>query len=267
MSRGFAAGWSGKLTGGLIGFLFSPAGAFVGLFIGHLWDVFGPNVVRKNFQAPNKTLFFNTAFAVMGHLAKADGRVTQAEIQLAEQVMAQLRLDGERRQEARAMFSLGKAPTFNLTEALAALEASYSRAFRLKLIFLQLQMSAAWADGEASAAEYQVLREVARVLRIPQAAFRQVEALVAGMARRAGGARAQTPGRSEIATAYQALGVSPSDSDTVIKRAYRRLISKHHPDKLVSKGLPEDMLRAATERTVEIKASYDLVMANRADGR
>ena len=108
-------------------------------------------------------------------------------------------------------------------------------------------------------------------MRIPEAAYRQVEAIVAGMSSRArhghrDGHRAgpRAPGRHELQGAYRALGVSESDSDAVVKRAYRRLISKHHPDKLVSKGLPEDMMRVATQRTAEIKASYDLIMASRA---
>ena len=259
-------GISGKVIGGILGFVIGgPIGALVGLVLGHLVDsnrVVGGGGFSR---ARDHTTFFNTTFAVMGHLCKADGRVSAEEIRAAEAVMDQLRLSEARRTEARAMFRTGKAPEFDLAGTLDAFQAAYGRAAQLKFVFLQIQMSAAWADGEVGAAERSVLHEIARRLRIPEVAFRQVEALVAAMAGRAhrsGGA--QPSSQADIDGAYRALGVSPTDSDTHIKRAYRRLISQHHPDKLISKGLPEDMMRAATERTAEIKASYDLIMARRA---
>ena len=71
-----------------------------------------------------------------------------------------------------------------------------------------------------------------------------------------GGSRAQLSAGEACAV----LGVSPDASDDDVKRAYRRLMNRHHPDKLVAKGLPEEMMRAATEKDPrEIKAAYDRV--------
>ena len=262
-------GISGKVVGGILGFVIGgPIGALIGLVLGHLVDSNRVADGGVGFgRARDHTTFFNTTFAVMGHLCKADGRVSAEEIRAAELVMDQLRLSEARRAEARAMFRVGKAPDFDLAEALDAFQAAYGRAAQLKFVFLQIQMSAAWADGEVGAAERGVLHEIARRLRIPEVAFRQVEALVAAMAGRAYQSGGGRPSRqADIDGAYRALGVSPTDSDAHIKRAYRRLISQHHPDKLISKGLPEDMMRAATERTAEIKASYDLIMSRRTAG-
>jgi len=55
------------------------------------------------------------------------------------------------------------------------------------------------------------------------------------------------------------LGVTPQDSKADIKKAYRRLMSQHHPDKLVSKGLPEEMIKVATEKSQKIRDAYDLL--------
>ena len=263
-------GFSGKVLGGILGFTFGgPIGALIGLVVGHLLDSnLGAAGGRGFSRARDHTTFFNTTFAVMGHLCKADGHVSAEEIRTADMVMEQLRLSDPRRAEARAMFRAGKAPDFDLADALNTFQAAYGRAAQLKFVFLQIQMSAAWADGEVGAAERDVLHEIARRLRIPEVAFRQVEALVAGMASRAHrSAGRRPPSHADIDGAYRALGVSPKDSDAVIKRTYRRLISRHHPDKLISKGLPEDMMRAATERTAEIKASYDLIAASRMASR
>ncbi len=65
--------------------------------------------------------------------------------------------------------------------------------------------------------------------------------------------------------AYQALGVTAQNSDKEIKRAYRKLISQYHPDKLIGQGVPEDMIKKATERSKEIHAAYELIEKHRKD--
>ena len=62
-----------------------------------------------------------------------------------------------------------------------------------------------------------------------------------------------------LSQAYKILGVSKNSSEAEIKKAYRRLMSQHHPDKLVSKGLPDEMIQLATEKTQEIRKAYDLI--------
>jgi DnaJ like chaperone protein len=64
--------------------------------------------------------------------------------------------------------------------------------------------------------------------------------------------------------AYAILGVNKSASEAEIKTAYRRLMSQHHPDKLVSKGLPDEMIKIATEKTQEIRKAYDLIKSKKA---
>ena len=71
------------------------------------------------------------------------------------------------------------------------------------------------------------------------------------------------PQVNALAAAYQLLGVEHSASHADVKRAYRKLMSAHHPDKLVSKGLPEDMMKLATEKTQAIQAAYDLISKSR----
>ncbi|KZZ15482.1 hypothetical protein A3751_17250 [Oleiphilus sp. HI0080] len=68
---------------------------------------------------------------------------------------------------------------------------------------------------------------------------------------------------SQLEEAYDVLGLEKECSDQELKRAYRRLMSQHHPDKLVAKGLPEEMMKLATEKTQQIKEAYELVKRNR----
>jgi DnaJ like chaperone protein len=63
--------------------------------------------------------------------------------------------------------------------------------------------------------------------------------------------------------AYKALGMSKDSTDAEVKRAYRKLISQYHPDKLIGQGMPEDMIAMATEQAKEIQVAYDLVKKSR----
>jgi len=66
-----------------------------------------------------------------------------------------------------------------------------------------------------------------------------------------------------IDDAYRILAVKKTNSDAEIKKAYRRLMSQNHPDKLISKGLPESMLKMANSKTQKIKEAYDRIKKSR----
>ena len=95
--------------------------------------------------------------------------------------------------------------------------------------------------------------------------FQHIEAVVSN-ARYFGGGAGQPPRETSAASlrqAYAVLGVEETDSDAKIKKAYRRMMNQHHPDKLVAKGLPEEMIKLATEKTQEIKSAYELIKKER----
>ena len=77
------------------------------------------------------------------------------------------------------------------------------------------------------------------------------------------GARPGAPRAQPVSQAYEVLGVQRTASDAEVKKAYRRLMNQHHPDKLIAKGLPEEMIRIATEKTQQIKEAYEQIKENR----
>ena len=255
--------WWGKLLGGTFGFMLGgPIGALFGAALGHGFDRGISSNLRAlpeaDAQATRKeraqAAFFTATFGVMGHIAKADGRVSPEEIRLAGAVMDQLGMRGDMRTAARHLFNEGKAPDFPLDDILAQLRRECRYSLNLARLFVEIQLRAAYADGTVHPAERRLLDHIAGGLGLAAHELAQLERMVRAQI---GPGDPDAPLSTEDACAV--LGVSPDASDVEVKRAYRRLMNRHHPDKLVAKGLPEEMMRAATEKTREIKAAYERV--------
>ena len=270
--------WWGKAVGGTVGFMLGgPLGALIGAGLGHTLDKGGGNrdktgkwsnsrSGRGPYDVNERTqlAFFTATFAVMGYVAKADGRVSEAEIELATTLMDQMRLDTEQREVARRLFSEGKSETFNLTPALAQFRVECHRSRNLVRMFMEIQVQAAYADSTLHVGEQAVLRQVANELRISAFELAQIDALVQATFGIGPEIDSSPSTRATLTDAYSVLGVSPHASDDEVKRAYRRKMSQHHPDKLVSRGLPDEMFALANERTQQVKAAWETVKAARA---
>ncbi len=273
----------GKLLGGVFGFwVGGPLGAVLGAAFGHNFDQrSGP---RLSFDEAEEALspgdadrvrmaFFTATFSVMGHIAKADGQVDQSEIDLANATMQRMNLSAELRTAAIKLFDEGKQPGFELEPLLLQFRSECQRRTSLYRIFLEIQIQAALADGEMAAAEEAVLLSIAHVLGFPEFVYRQLEMLVRlSMGLTGDGhSQSQSGGRYEhtqapqasaslnLHDAYLVLGVQAGDDKATVKRAYRRLMSQHHPDKLIAKGLPEEMIKLATDKTQNIQKAYERV--------
>ena len=114
-------------------------------------------------------------------------------------------------------------------------------------MFLEIQLQAAYADGVMHPAEKQVLHHICGRLGIPIAQFDRLEEMLkAGFG--SGGYRGPQAPQVPIEDAYAILGVDKSVNDAELKKAYRRLMSQHHPDKLVAKGLPPELMEDAKQK-------------------
>ncbi len=264
--------WWGKIIGGAFGFMLGgPLGAVFGAAVGHQFDrgldrgaLGGPfgAADRERVQAA----FFTALFSVMGHLAKADGRVSEDEIAMARSIMAQMALDEAQQRVAIDLFNQGKQADFDLDGVVRQFRQESHRRSTLQQMFLEILIHAAYADGVMHPDEQRLLRHISELLGFSIQHYQQIEAMVqAQRAFQAGGYGAGAgwqPGtapRDQLQDAYDVLGVSASASDAEVKKAYRRLMNQHHPDKLVARGLPEEMIKIATEKTQEIKAAYEII--------
>lgn len=253
----------GKVIGALLGYLAGRwIGAILGLIAGHYFDKGLAGVRAQRTAGPVPLAehpFFATVFTAMGLLAKSDGRISAQEIAGAEQIMAQLGLNGEARGEAIALFKRGAAADFQLEPQIAIFLRKSAFQPELKQVLLEYLVVFALADGELHDGELDILQRVATYLGFDRTQFLRLLDMLQAQRQFHQPGSGQRVSVDEVADAYRALGVSSAASDSEIKTAYRKLMSQHHPDKLIAQGVPENMIKMATEKAQEIQAAFQII--------
>jgi len=263
----------GKILGAFFGYLIGRSwGMIMGLFIGHIFD----QSLRVNLYNPwfgyageeqqrIQQAFFRFTFQAMGHIAKSDGRVSEDEIKTARNIMANLGLSGGQVKQAIAFFTEGKQASFNLEAATAAFYQQCHKQRTLLQLFIDIQYQAALAEGKIGPNKQRILQSLAATLRVSaNAEFYQH---VYGRQQRQHHQRQRSSYQSKpsLADDYALLEINSSATMSEIKRAYKKQMSRNHPDKLIAKGLPEEMIKVATDKTQKIQAAYERIRKSRGE--
>ncbi len=253
--------------------------AFFGMIIGHLPGAITGAVVgfvfdnlrhsQRKRATPEAGGFVGPLFTLLGAVAKSDGRVSEAEIAIAERMMTRMKLDAELRKQAVVSFNVGKQPEFDVTQTIVALRNWVGMRRDHAFPVLDVVIETVLAEGNPAPEKMSILRQVALALRVSDMELMALMAMK-GYAWNAGprgqrnygyggGSHGYTPPQrsTDGPDPYAVLGIARDADDRAVKRAYRKLISEHHPDRLGD--LPEDMRKQAESRASEINAAYDRI--------
>jgi len=226
-------GWSGGLIGGLIAY-----------------------ILLRNIQISlnyNKSKIdqklLEVLFLALGKIAKSDGVVREEHIECARYEIDYLHLDDKRAKIAMLDFNRGKTAT-NFAEALAPFMGQRDVANWI----ISACWRMAWADGTVGLREKQTLVQLGQMLNISVA-----EVLAWGKEYQPDFAHKQNFSGGSYSEALQLLGVKAEDSFAHVKKTYRKLLSKNHPDKLAGSGASEQQIKQATETTRQLHNAYQLI--------
>lgn len=261
----------GKFLCGLFGFLLAgPIGALGGVLIGHFFDrglaaQVKPAWIFKRHNIQAQQAFFKATFQVMGYIAKSDGIVSTDELEQARAIMRRLNLNPKQKQAAINAFNEGKQANFNLDATLNYLLTQCKQHRLLLQLFIDFQTRAATINGTLEPGKEKIITHICQKLGFFshknfnfESFFRAFNDF-AQQHQGQGGARRPVKSVLSLDSAYAILGVARTTSDPDIKKAYRKLISQNHPDKLMAKGLPPEMLKLATEKTQQIQSAYEQI--------
>ncbi|WP_458070300.1 co-chaperone DjlA [Rhodanobacter sp. BL-MT-08] len=247
-------------------------GAITGAIVGFIFDNLRHSQ-RKN-ATPEAGGFIGPLFTLLGAVAKSDGRVSEAEIAIAERMMARMNLDADQRKQAAASFNAGKQPEFDVTRTINELRGWVGMRRDHAFPVLDVVIDTVLAEGNPAPEKMAILRQLAFALRVSEMELMALMAMK-GYAWNGGGQRGYSRGTGYGSSGnyvppqrtaqgpdpYAVLGIDRSADDRAVKRAYRKLISEHHPDRLGD--LPEDMRKRAESRASEINAAYDRIKEQR----
>jgi len=255
--------WTGKLVGALLGAVAGggPIGAVIGAVLGHGFDATQDERASRDPRVI-QALWFDTAFAVMGFLAKADGRVSERDIDAARGVMREFGLREDDVRRAIEAFTRGKQPDYPVEESLARLAKLCGRRHPALQAFLEVQVRAALAGDGVDGRVRALLVGIGARFGFAEIEVVHLEALLRDRAGPGAGPGRSGRGRS-LEESYEVLGIQAGASDAEVKKAYRRQMSENHPDKLAARGLPESMMDLAKQKTQRIREAYEVICADR----
>lgn len=242
-----------RILGLLVGFaLAGPLGGLAGFLLGLYVDKSMGIGYKRTFGFGNifKQSFLETMFILMGHVAKADGRISEVEIRHARQFMQKIRLNEAQKEQAIRWFYQGKNQQFNLDELLIRLK-PFAGMPHMRLL-IQALADIIHVNHKPHPEQQRILRYICDYFGLPFPQHRQYYQHTT-----------PPPKEQSLPSAYQTLGINMAATESEIRKAYRRLVSQYHPDKVSARGGTEKEMKAATDKTHQIRMAYEQIMRSK----
>ena len=247
-------GLFGKIFGGTIGFaLGGPLGAIAGAALGHALDsdqqhVHGMRRPQLSTGEEAQLTFFVAAFSMLAKLVKVDGRILKEEIDAVENFMAyDLSLDPESRRVASNIFNAALESQESFNNFAVQFYSQFQTQYQMLDLMIDILIRVSFADGTISASEEKLILKAVRIFNFSDEKYRQLKSRYV----------------KDLDKYYAILECNPNDSNEHVKKQFRKLVSDYHPDKIASKGLPEEFTKFASDKFREIKEAYEVVKKDR----
>jgi DnaJ like chaperone protein len=243
--------------------------ALLGLLIGHQFDrklaerFF--HYQREDFNVHLDRLpeaFIKALFQTMGHLAKADGRVTEDEIRTVRTLMHRFGLVPSQIRQAIDWFESGKKRSFPLLATIRQFKQKSARRVEIRGLFVRLLMEVSLSKDRLHQRERSLYWIVCTELDISRFELAQLEAMIRAQYEFCSSPQGNVDAQ-RVQSAYRSLRISESSTNAEIKQAYRRLMNKNHPDKLASRHPDAAAISEAERKTREIRGAYEMLKARR----
>jgi len=247
-------GWLGKAIGGTVGFaLGGPIGAVAGAVFGHMFDgdEEKPRMISGqggSVEERAQMAFFVAAFSMLAKLARADGQVSEAEVNAIRQFMARdLNLNAQSRQAAEQIFQTALNTPQSFEDFASQFYQHFSGQPQLLEFMIDILLRVSVADGALQEAEERLILSAVRTFQISDADYQKIKSRYVKNTERY----------------YAALGCNSSDSNDEIKKKYRKLVRDYHPDAISAKGLPDEFVKFANDKFREIQEAYEAIRKER----
>jgi DnaJ like chaperone protein len=231
----------GKWIGGILGWtLAGPFGALLGVGIASLFEKGSGSYFSQ--QTPQYNNFMVSLLILSSSVMKADGRVLRSELEYVKNFI-RANFGEEAVADALRILKELLQKDVNIEEVGAQITINVPISQRLQLFHYLCGI--AKVDGVVSQAEMDILRRIAAAMRIPSQDAESMFAMYG----------------SSVEDAYKVLEIERTATDDEVKKAYRRMAMKHHPDKVATLG--EDVKKAAEEKFKKISEAYDKIKKER----
>ena len=234
-----------------------PLGAIAGAAMGHMLvdkragfpgqetrSIPGPEFGRAE-QA--QAVYFISLFSILGKMSKIDGLVTKNEIAVVQSFINSLPMEEREKQFAHQVFNEAKDSQYAIEDFASQLYQAIYNQPALVVSFFDLLFKIAAADGKLHPAEETAMKSIKNIFRLSNRQYDDIKAFYF----------------KELDKYYKILSCTPESSNEEIKSNYKKLVKDFHPDKIISKGLPEEFIDFAESRFREIQESYEKIRKER----
>ena len=223
------------------------------------WRDYQQSIEATDYKGPIQVAFFIATFIAMGRVCKADGRVKEAEINLATSVMDHLELTTEQKRIAIRLFNEGKQPDFNIDVVLNRFHRICRHRVSVMQVFVETQLQAAMADGPINDIEEAILLRMCQRVDVSKTIYLRIKRRVHENKFGAAHKLYSSDKPMNVSEAGELLGVTRWTTKDEVKKAYRRLMSQYHPDKMQARGCSAEELEQARHKAHDIKRAFEII--------